>query len=249
MLSTDMVTAQSAIEAERVRNTVLASISHDFRTPLASILGSATSLLEYSDKIDDSARRSLLGDIKEEVEHLDGMVRNLLSMTRIDAGALDLRKDWIDLHEIVARVINAARRRGATQTFESRLPENLPLIQADALLVEQALTNVVGNAVKYSPDTATITFNATIAPESIQLSVEDSGTGIAPDILPHVFDKFVSVRSEFDTSANKGEGTGLGLAITKGIMTAHGGSAEAQSPIASGHGTRITFTFPHTDHL
>lgn len=248
MLSIDMVMAQSAIEAERVRNTVLASISHDFRTPLASILGSATSLLEYGDKLDDAARRSLLGDIKEEVEHLDGMVRNLLSMTRIDAGALELRKDWLDLREIVARVINAARRRGAKQTFESRLPDDLPLIQADALLVEQALTNVVGNASKYAPDTATISFRATVAPDSVQVSVEDNGAGIAPDILPHVFDKFVSARSESDTSANKGEGTGLGLAITKGIMTAHGGSAEAQSPIASGYGTRITLTFPHADH-
>lgn len=243
MLSMDMVTAQSAIEAERVRNTVLASISHDFRTPLASILGSATSLLEYGDKIDAGSRRNLLDDIKQETEHLDGMVRNLLSMTRIDAGALELREDWLDLREIVDRVINAARRHGAKQNFEIRLPADMPLVRADALLVEQAITNVVGNAVKYTPETATISFSAAISPESVQLAIEDNGPGISPDILPHVFDKFVSARSPSDASANKGEGTGLGLAITKGIMTAHGGSATAQSPTADGHGTRILLTF------
>ena len=244
MLSQDMVTAHSEIEAERVRNTVLASISHDFRTPLASILGSATSLIEYGDKIDARGRTDLLGQIKEEVEHLDGMVRNLLSMTRIDAGALELRKDWLDLREIVGRVINAARRRGAHQKLEIRLPAELPLIRADALLVEQALGNIIGNAIEHTPDESVIVITAEISSKTLLLQVQDNGPGIPPEVLPRVFEKFVSARTFSETTTNKGQGTGLGLAIAKGIMKAHGGDASAQSPASAGRGTLVTMEFP-----
>ena len=115
-LARDMVAARAATETERVRNTLLASISHDFRTPLSSILGSATSLIEYGDKLAPEAQRDLLGQIKEEAEGLDEMVRNLLAITRIDAGALELRRDWVDLREIDrARRERSARRRGAAR--------------------------------------------------------------------------------------------------------------------------------------
>ncbi|MEI9899940.1 MAG: histidine kinase dimerization/phospho-acceptor domain-containing protein [Hyphomicrobium sp.] len=127
-----------------MRNTLLASISHDFRTPLASILGSATSLLDLDDKLPGDTKRELLGEIKREAEELDEMVRNLLSMTRIDAGALEVRTDWVDVREIAERVASAARRRGAMQRIELSFPANLPLIRADARLAEQALANVVG---------------------------------------------------------------------------------------------------------
>ena len=96
-LAREMVSAKTATETERVRNTLLASVSHDFRTPLSSILGSATSLIDYGDKLDQAAKKDLLGQIKKEAEGLDEMVRNLLAITRIDAGALELRRDWIDL--------------------------------------------------------------------------------------------------------------------------------------------------------
>ena len=107
----EVITARDNAETERVRNILLASISHDFRTPLASILGSATSLLDYRDKLDPPAQTDLLAQIKAEAEGLDVMVRNLLAMTRIDAGALELRRDWVDLREVVERVVSAARRR------------------------------------------------------------------------------------------------------------------------------------------
>src|SRR6185312_2860313 len=131
LLASEMVSAKTATETERVRNTVLASISHDFRTPLSSILGSATSLIDYSDKLDAAAKKDLLGEIKQEAESLDEMVRNLLAITRIDAGALELRRDWIDLREIVERMVSAARRRGAPQRFDIDLPLDLPLVRAD----------------------------------------------------------------------------------------------------------------------
>ena len=110
-LAGEIISARSTAETERVRNMLLASVSHDFRTPLASILGSATSLLDYRDKLDTSAQTDLLAQIKSEAEGLDVMVRNLLAMTRIDAGALELRRDWVDLQEVVERVVSAARRR------------------------------------------------------------------------------------------------------------------------------------------
>src|SRR5438477_922302 len=117
LLTQEMLTAQNATETERVRNVLLASVSHDFRTPLASILGSATSLLEYRDRLDENLQRGLLADIKLEAEGLDEMVRNLLAITRIDAGALELRRDWIDLRDVASRVVGHAKRRGAGASF------------------------------------------------------------------------------------------------------------------------------------
>ncbi len=143
MLSREMVSARTATETERMRNMLLASISHDFRTPLSSILGAATSLLSFGDKLDPAAKSDLLGQIKQETEGLDEMVRNLLAITRIDAGALELRLDWLDLREIVDRIVSAARRRGAAQRIEVRLADDIPLIRADATLVEQAINNVI----------------------------------------------------------------------------------------------------------
>ena len=231
-LAREMVSARSAAETERVRNTLLASISHDFRTPLASILGSATSLLEYGDKLDAKAQKDLLGQIKTEAEGLEDMVRNLLAMTRIDAGALELHRDWVDLRELAERVANAARRRGAEQQIEVRLADGLPLVKADARLIEQALGNVVGNAIAHTPPEAHILIDAEVARHAVIVRVTDDGPGIPKDMLPHIFEKFV--RSGDPGLADGGEGTGLGLAIAKGIMDAHGGSVAVESPVTQG---------------
>jgi two-component system sensor histidine kinase KdpD len=240
----EMLRARTAAESERVRNTLLASISHDFRTPLSSILGSATTLLEFRDKFGREQQAELLIQIKQEAEHLDGMVRNLLAMIRIDAGALELRSDWIDLREIGERVVSAARRRGCSQQLEVTFPEKLPLIRADALLVEQALTNVVGNALVHTQSGAKVLVDAIIDPADIVVRVSDDGPGIPGDILPHVFEKFVRASRARPGRGDGSERTGLGLAIAKGIMEAHGGSIRAESPIAKGHGTRMLLSFP-----
>ncbi|HEY5128822.1 MAG TPA: DUF4118 domain-containing protein, partial [Bradyrhizobium sp.] len=243
-LAREMVSAKTATETERVRNTLLASISHDFRTPLSSILGSATSLIGYGDKLDAEAKKDLLLQIKQETESLDEMVRNLLAITRIDAGALELRRDWIDLREIVERVASAARRRGARQRIEVTLPADLPLVRADATLVEQVIGNVIGNAIVHTPPETRVLVDALVVPNEIALRVTDDGPGIPPQALPQVFDKFIKGGA---TQADGGQGTGLGLAIAKGIMEAHGGSISADSPHANGHGTRISLTFPSQD--
>ena len=168
------------------------------------------------------------------------MVRNLLAITRIDAGALELRRDWIDLREIVQRVANAAKRRGAAQAIDVNLPSDLPLVRADATLVEQAIGNVVGNAIAHTPAQTRIAVGATAAPDRVTLSISDDGPGIPPEALPAIFDKFV--KAERPGTADGGQGTGLGLAIAKGIMEAHGGTIGAESP--AGQGARFTLVFP-----
>jgi two-component system sensor histidine kinase KdpD len=242
-LARDMVSAKTATETERVRNTLLASISHDFRTPLSSILGAATSLIDYGDRLDEAAKKDMLLQIKQETEGLDEMVRNLLAITRIDSGALELRRDWIDLREIVDRVVSAARRRGAQQQVEVALPADLPLVRADATLVEQAIGNVIGNAIAHTPPQTKVLVDALVAADAVALRITDDGPGIPAQALPQVFEKFIKA----DSLADGGQGTGLGLAIAKGIMEAHGGSIAAESPYASGHGTRIVLTFPRQD--
>lgn len=242
-LTRDMVSARTATETERVRNTLLASISHDFRTPLSSILGSATSLSTYGDKLDEAATRDLLANIREEAEGLDEMVRNLLSITRIESGALELRRDWVDLQEIAARAIEAARRRGAAQRLELAWPAGIPLVQADAALVEQALGNIVANAVAHTPPTSRIVVDAEASDLAVRLRVTDDGPGIAALDLPHIFERFVRSAPDAAPSSDRGQGVGLGLAITKGIMEAHGGAVSAMSPVADQRGTRFVLTF------
>jgi two-component system sensor histidine kinase KdpD len=246
-LAREILSTRTAAAAERVRNTLLASISHDFRTPLSSILGSATSLMEYRDKLDPAARNDLLGHIKSEAEGLDEMVRNLLAITRIQEGALELRLDWVDLREIVERVISAARRRGVSQTFATKLPADLPLVYADATLVEQTLGNIVNNAVAHTPAGTHVAIDAEVESARIKLRITDDGPGIPVELLPQVFEKFIRGPRTGSSGADGGQGTGLGLAIAKGIMEAHGGSIAAESPVANGRGTRIILTFPRSD--
>jgi two-component system, OmpR family, sensor histidine kinase KdpD len=242
-LADEMTAARSAAETERVRNILLASVSHDFRTPLASILGSATSLLDFGDRLDTDAKTGLLREIKAEAEGLDEMVRNLLAMTRIDAGALELRKDWVDLREIVERVINAAKRRGAALPAALDLPATLPLIRADASLIEQAVGNVVNNVVSHAPEGTRLVIDAIVTQQSVSIRATDDGPGIQTEIMPRVFEKFVQGRTGNGRSDGKPGGTGLGLAIAKGIVEAHGGSIAAESPVADGRGARMILTF------
>jgi two-component system, OmpR family, sensor histidine kinase KdpD len=241
-LAREMLSAKTATETERVRNTLLASVSHDFRTPLSSILGAATSLMDYGDKLNAAATKDLLGQIKKEAEDLDQMVRNLLAITRIDAGALELRRDWIDLREIVGRVVSAARRHGAQQQIEVRLPADLPLVRADATLAEQAIGNVVGNAVLHTPPQTYVQLDAGVEPSVVALRVSDNGPGIPADDVSHIFEKFVTGAETH--AADGGQGTGLGLAIAKGIIEPHGGQIKVESPIKDGRGARFVMTFP-----
>jgi two-component system, OmpR family, sensor histidine kinase KdpD len=220
---------------------LLASVSHDFRTPLASILGAATSLSEFGERFTPERRDDLLVSIREEAERLDAMVRNLLAITRLEAGALDIRRDWVDVGDIVERVAGLARRRGARQTIAVEIADEPPLVRADAILIEQALSNVLGNAVLHCPAETAVTLGLRATETALEISVTDDGPGVPADIRPHVFDKFVSGDRR---QGDGGIGHGLGLAIARGILEAHGGSIRVESPVAAGRGTRFVLVLP-----
>ncbi|MBB3950850.1 sensor histidine kinase [Aureimonas jatrophae] len=230
LLSTEVRSARTAAETERVRNILLASISHDFRTPLASILGSATALIDYRDRLDAAARDDLLAQVRDEARQLDQMVRNLLSMTRLEAGALEITKDWVDIREMLERQVDQARRRGATQRFSVDLPPEPILAFGDGTLLDQAVGNVVGNAVKHAGANAGVTLRARAEPGGIAIEIADDGPGVPPDLREHVFEKFTRMRT---STADGGDSAGLGLAITKGIVEAHGGTVELLPPDAA----------------
>ncbi|WP_018390753.1 sensor histidine kinase KdpD [Ancylobacter sp. FA202] len=242
LLSAEVTRVRTAAETERVRNILLASISHDFRTPLASILGAATSLLDYGPGIPEEARHDLLVQMREEAENLDLMVRNLLSMTRLEAGALDMRRDWVDVVELMNRAVATVKKRGATQRFVVTSAPGLPLIEADPSLMDQALGNVVANAVRYAGASARIRLSATVIDGQMVIAVTDDGPGIPAETLPHVFEKFVRAPRG---AGDGGDGSGLGLAITRGIVEAHGGSVAARSPApGQTNGARIALRLP-----
>jgi K+-sensing histidine kinase KdpD len=240
-LAEEVNAVRAAAEAERVRNTLLASISHDFRTPLASILGAATSLIDYGARLPEAARRDLLAQVKDEAEHLDGMVRNLLAMTRVEAGGLEINRDWVDIRELFDRAVALAKRRGAAQHFEVAVEPELPFAAADPILLDQVLANVIGNAVRYAGPAARILLEARADADAVILAVTDDGPGIPPAVLPHVFEKFVRAPRP---AGDAGEGSGLGLAIAKGIVEAHRGSIAVASPVANGRGTRFEIRLP-----
>ncbi len=230
LLSTEVRAARTAAETERVRNILLASISHDFRTPLASILGSATALIDYRDRLDEEARDDLLAQIRDEARHLDQMVRNLLAMTRLEAGALEIARTWVDVGETLNRLVDQARRRGATQRFELDLPRETVLVFADGTLLDQAIGNVVANAVAHAGAEAGVSLRARAHAGDVAIEIADDGPGIPADFRPRAFEKFARLRT---SAADGGDSAGLGLAITKGIVEAHGGSVELLSPTSS----------------
>ncbi|WP_152046804.1 sensor histidine kinase [Aureimonas psammosilenae] len=236
-LSGEVSRVRTAAETERVRNILLASISHDFRTPLASVLGAATALIDYEDRLDPTARRDLLAQVRDEARHLDGMVRNLLSMTRLEAGALELNRDWIDLGDTLNRAVEVARRRGATQRFTVRLPEGPILLRADGTLLDQALGNMVANTGRHAGADAQVTLEAAREGEVAAITVSDDGPGIPEDLRARVFEKFATGRR---SGGDGGESAGLGLAIARGIVEAHGGTIELL-PTEPGMGSGAAF--------
>ena len=246
-LARDMVSTRSAAETERVRNTLLASISHDFRTPLASILGSATSVLDYGDKLDEAGRNDLLdpdqGGSREPRWDGPQSARHHPYRCRRAGAAVGLARSARR-----RRSSRQARHGGAARVRRSRadLPADLPLVRADASLIEQAIGNIIGNAIAHTPKETRVVIDAVVTPQSVAVRITDDGPGIPADALPRVFEKFVRARRD-SSHAEGGEGAGLGLAIAKGIIEAHGGSIAAESPIDAGRGTRITLAFSRTE--
>jgi two-component system, OmpR family, sensor histidine kinase KdpD len=232
--------AETAAEGERLRAALLSSISHDLRTPLASIVGSVTSLRTLGDRMPMTDRSDLLATIEEEAGRLSRFVSNLLDMTRLEAGAIDIRRDWVDVGDVVASAVERARKAFPQRTIECALPDKLPLFRGDAVLLEQVLFNLLDNAHKYSEQGLSTHVYVTTTPTELALDVADHGIGIPAEALEKVFDKFYRVAG----SDGRAPGTGLGLSICAGIIKGMGGSIRAESPIEGNRGTRIRIALP-----
>jgi two-component system sensor histidine kinase KdpD len=226
---------QVRMETERLRNSLLSSVSHDLRTPLATITGAATTILENGANLNDRTRRGLLESVREEAERLNRLVQNLLEMTRLESGALQLRKEWHPLEEVIGAALGRLAKELADRRVETRVPPDLPLVPIDDVLVEQVLVNLLDNAVKYTPGGSPIRIMATSTGEAITVEVADRGPGLPRGEEDKVFEKFYR-------GVPGGRGAGLGLAICQGIVKAHGGNIWAQN-LPEG-GVAFLFTLP-----
>jgi two-component system sensor histidine kinase KdpD len=211
--------AQKALlmaEAESLRNTLLSSLSHDLRTPLAAITGASTTLLQQDGLLDKRGKQELVQTVIEESEHLNRIIRNVLDMTRIESGAINVRKEWLHIEEIVGAVLNRLSEKLKGHPVKINIPADLMLAAFDPLLIEQVLMNLLENAVKYTAASAAFDIHASISNGSMLVSIADDGPGIKPGEEELIFDKFAR-------GSSTAGGIGLGLTICKAIITAHGG--------------------------
>lgn len=222
---------------EKLQTALLNSISHDLRTPLVSITGALTSLDEQTETLDAENSRSLIVTAREEAERLNRIVGNLLSMTRIESGAIKLRNEPGDVEDLIGAALEQLGKRLETRKVLVDIPADFPLVPMDFALVAQALVNILENALKYSPPDSAIEVAASRADKTVRLQISDRGVGIPPADLSRVFDKFYRVQRSENVS-----GTGLGLSISKGIVEAHHGAIYAGT--RAGGGTTITIELP-----
>ncbi|MEQ1715910.1 MAG: DUF4118 domain-containing protein [Hyphomicrobium sp.] len=227
-------------ERERLRSALISSLSHDLRTPLASILGSVTSLREFGPKMSEATRADLLLAIEEETGRLSQFVANLLDLTRLDTETPDLRRDWLDAGDAANIAVTRIRKLFPALEITFSIANTLPLVRGDTILFEHVVFNLLDNAVKFSGGRPVISVEMASTATSLVLCVTDEGPGIPPDQLPHIFDKFYrSHRGDRDAP-----GTGLGLTICKRVVEGMAGTIVAQSPIAGDQGTRIVVQLP-----
>jgi two-component system, OmpR family, sensor histidine kinase KdpD len=231
-------TVDTQIAAEQVRSTLLASISHDFRTPLASIIGNASTLLDdASASLGEERRRGLLHSLLGEAQRLHRLVGNLLDLTRLTSGPVQLKREWVSIDEIIGAVLNRLRDAFTNRDVVLQIPDDLPLVRCDEVMIEQVLFNLIENAQKHTPPNTPIRIVVKAWPAVIEVSVSDSGPGLPPGEEQLVFDKFHRGRREAAQS-----GFGLGLTICKTIVEAHGGQISARN-LAEG-GAEFRFSLP-----
>ncbi len=228
--------ARVEVEAEQLRSTLLSSVSHDLRTPLAVMKGTASTLVDDGDTLEPATRRELSVMLLEETERLERMVRNLLDMTRIESGAVRIQKEWQSIEEIVGSALSRVEARLGTRPVESHVPPEL-LAPFDGVLMEQVLVNLLENAAKYTGEGTPLEISAERGDGEVRITVADRGPGLAEGEEERVFEKFHRARTE-----HAALGAGLGLAICRAIITAHGGRISAQN--REGGGVAFTFTLP-----
>jgi two-component system sensor histidine kinase KdpD len=221
--------SQLEIEAERLRNSLLSSISHDLRTPLAAIFGSASTLVEQNTSLTETEKHQLSTAIYDEARRMSSLINNILDMARLDAGTIQLNKEWYPLEEIIGVVLNRLQKQLADRQVSVKLPPDVPMIFVDTVMIEQVLINLLENALRYTPEKTAIQIIAQAQPTAMKISVADQGMGIPKGSEDKLFEKFYRVKNEAAQS-----GVGLGLAICRAIIDAHGGSISAKNQATGG---------------
>ena len=224
-LAADIDQARIGAERERLRSSMLTSVSHDLRTPLASIIGALSSLRSYRERYDDATREELLGTALSEAQRLDRFVGNLLDMTRLDAGVIVPKRESVEVGDLVSTTLRRATPLLRDRVVASNVAPDLPALQLDFVLAEQVLFNLLDNAAKYSAPGGRIEIAARLAGSRVEIAVRDEGDGIPPAALVRLFDKFYRA----DDGDRRRAGTGLGLAIAKGFVEVEGGTIAARN--------------------
>ncbi len=225
--------ARLAAESERLRSTLLSSVSHDLRTPLAAITGAASGLVEEPPP-PPALRRELAATVLEEADRLNRLVRNLLDMTRLESGSLEPRREWNSLEEIVGSAVARVERYAGERRLDVAVAADVPLVLVDGVLVEQAVVNLLENAVRHGGREGRVAVAVRREDEAVLVEVSDDGPGFPPQDAERIFDKFYR--------AAGGPGSGLGLAIARAIATAHGGRLQAEN--RRPRGARFALTLP-----
>jgi two-component system sensor histidine kinase KdpD len=220
---------QVGMEAERLRNSLLSSISHDLRTPLATIFGAASTLMEEEDTLRAEDKRELTRAIYDEALRMSSLANNILDMARLDAGAIELNKQWYPLEEMIGTVLTRLQKRLEGRRVTVKLPPGIPMIYVDTVMIEQVLINLLENVLRYNPERSPVAITAEVSAFAAEISVADQGPGIPKGLENQLFEKFYRVRNEAAQS-----GVGLGLAICRAIIEAHGGRIQAQNQPTGG---------------
>ena len=236
-LQRDAAEAEALRKTDELKSALLSAVSHDLRTPLASIRIAATGLLQQDVRPDEQARRELLQMIDSEAARLARLVGNLLDLSRIEGGVLKPAKDWRDLQEVIARAVDDMHDRLSGRQVLVTAPSDLPLVALDFTQIEDVLVNLLDNAVRFAPDDTPIRISASKRDDAVVVQVENAGAPIAPEVAERIFDRFYSVQRDR-------RGLGLGLAICKGLVDAHGGRIWVEQP--GEPGARFAFTLPLT---
>jgi two-component system sensor histidine kinase KdpD len=228
--------AKLVAESERLSKTLLNSISHEIRTPIAAITSAASSLSEALPTGAAGVARTMVGEIQEAARRLNRLVGNLLSMTRLESGHVKVKLDWCDVADLVQVTVKELHKDLAQHKVTIGIVPNPPLVRMDFVLMQQALANLLLNAAVHTPPGTAVQVNAAVEADKLVLTVADNGPGLPPDALPLIFDKF------YRAPAAPAGGTGLGLAIVKGFVEAQGGKVNAEN--RPGGGAVFTIRLP-----
>jgi two-component system, OmpR family, sensor histidine kinase KdpD len=230
--------ARLSAETESLRNTLLASISHDLRTPLAVISGASSTLVNESLVVDPAARRALLESIATKSKEMEQLVTNVLDLMRFETGPVPLRLDWESVDDLVGLALRKVEEALRNHKIQLHIPDDLPLVRVDAALVVQLMTNLLDNIVRHAPSSRLVEITARPDGQRVHVTIEDDGPGLPAGDIDRLFAKFQRGKQEGEAS-----GAGLGLAICRAIVEAHGGTIRAGNGSA-GTGARFEFTLP-----